>query len=187
MYVYFAPFMNISSKKEAIIMNVIFITAFLVFICMFPSLCVSGALDGIDTALNIVVPSLFPFFVVSKMFILSGGASFFGRFLNGFMKCLFNVSGNGASSFVIGIVSGYPVGAMTVCETYGRGEISKDEAQNLIGFCNNSGPSFLIGAVGCAMLGSREIGFALYLIHVLSAITVGVISRWQIKGVAQKT
>ena len=162
-------------------MKIIAFFVMIIIICAFPNLTISGASDGINTCLYTVLPSLFPFFVVSKMLIFSGGAAFFGRFLHPVMKILFNVSGNGAASFVLGTVSGYPIGAASVCETYKRGEISKNEAQNLLGFCNNSGPCFLIGAIGEAMLGSRNLGFALYIIHILASISVGFLLGRSIK------
>lgn len=151
-------------------------TAMIFLVCAFPSLCISGASDGINTCLKIVIPSLFPFFVVSKMFIMSGGAGFFGKYLGSFMK-LFNIGKKGAAPFVLGIVSGYPIGAYSACDMYKRGEITRSEAQNLLAFCNNSGPCFLIGAIGVQMLGSKNIGYALYAIHILSSISVGIALR----------
>ncbi len=63
------------------------------------------------------------------------------------MKPIFNVPGIGAYAFIMGIISGYPVGAKIVTEFRKNGECSKVEAERLLSFSNNSGPLFIIGTV----------------------------------------
>lgn len=63
------------------------------------------------------------------------------------MKPIFNVPGIGAYAFIMGIISGYPVGAKIVTEFRKNGECSKAEAERLLSFTNNSGPLFIIGTV----------------------------------------
>ncbi len=55
--------------------------------------------------------------------------------------------GIGAYAFIMGIISGYPVGASIVTEFRNSGECSKAEAERLLSFTNNSGPLFIIGTV----------------------------------------
>ena len=45
-------------------------------------------------------------------------------------------------------------------------------------FCNNSGPLFVIGSVGAAVYGNIRVGVILYVIHILSALTVGICFRF---------
>lgn len=59
-------------------------------------------------------------------------------------------------------------------ELYEKSMITKEEAERLLPFCNNSGPLFIIGAVG-SMLGNVSLGVKLYVIHVISAFLTGVI------------
>ena len=164
-------------------MAVSFVVMLFVLAC--PSVSVLGVKNALNICFNTVVPSLFPFFVLAKMFIKSGGAVYFGRILSPFIKIMFNVNPNGALPFVLGLISGYPLGAITVCDLYKKGDLSKDEAQSLLGFCNNSGPSFLIGAVGLVMMGSVKYGFMLYFVHILSSVSVGVMFRGSIKQKAR--
>jgi hypothetical protein len=73
-------------------------------------------------------------------------------------------------AFICGIISGYPIGAKSVCDIYARGKISKSEAESLLAYCNNSGPLFVIGAVGVGIYGSLTVGVALYMVHIFCAI-----------------
>ncbi len=147
----------------------------------YPDTVMSSASDALGTCFNILLPSLFPFFVLSRIFISSGGASILGRLMRPIMKPLFKINGNGAAVFILGIISGYPVGAKTAIDLYNQSSITKKEAENLVCFCNNSGPLFIMGALGAGMLSSQRAGIFLYIIHILSAVTVGFLLRFTIK------
>ena len=125
-----------------------------------------------------IIPSLFPFFVLSRFLIKTGFAKTVGKILSPFMKFLFKVNGTGGVAFIIGIISGYPTGAKAICDLYKSGDIQKNEAEALLPYCNNSGPLFVIGAVGTGMLGNASTGMFLYIIHIISAVLTGVIMRF---------
>ena len=55
--------------------------------------------------------------------------------------------------------------------------MSAGECERLLAFCNNSGPAFLIGAIGGGVFGSARVGVLLYLVHVLSALLTGLFFR----------
>ena len=64
--------------------------------------------EGLALCAQSVIPSLFPFFVVSALLVSLGFAQFLGRPLEGFMRVLFHVGGNGAAALVLGLAGGYP-------------------------------------------------------------------------------
>lgn len=149
-----------------------------------PTKSIEGAFNALKLCAETVIPSLFPFIFCGNMFIALGAARILSKYLSVIMYPLFGVSGAGALAFVLGIVSGYPVGASCAVSLYNSGECSKTEAEQLIAFCNNSGPMFIIGAVGTGMFQNPKIGFFLYIIHVFSAILCGMIFRF--RGKKQK-
>jgi len=126
---------------------------------------------------DIIIPSLYPFFVCSGLLIYSGFAGVVARIMSPVMKPLFAVNGSGAAAFVLGIISGYPLGASTACSLYESGYISKYEAERLLGFCNNSGPLFILGAVGVSLFGNMKIGWIIYISHIAAAFIVGIIMK----------
>lgn len=108
---------------------------------------------------------------------------FLGKLLNNIMRPLFNVSGEGGFAFIMGIISGYPVGAKIACNFRENNICSKEECERLLSFTNNSGPLFIIGTVGISMFGSSTIGLLLFITHLIACITVGVIFRfWHCKS-----
>lgn len=137
---------------------------------------------GMELCCDILAPSLFPFFVCSGLLIYSGFCEVLSKIFRPVMRPLFNVGGAGAAAFILGIISGYPLGASTACSLYDSGYLSKSECERLLAFCNNSGPLFILGSIGTAIYHSPKIGILLYIAHIFAALSVGLIFRFYKKN-----
>lgn len=149
----------------------------MISLAMFPEQSVQAARDGLTLCVNVIIPSLFPFFVLSSLMMNLGISRYFGKVLEPVMRPLFNVPGECSAALVLGFVGGYPVGAKTALTLYESGSCTKDEAERLLSFCNNSGPAFILGVVGAGIFSSSKIGLMLYLAHFMASIIVGIIFR----------
>ena len=134
--------------------------------------------SGLALWANSVVPSLFPFFVATELLMHTNIISIIGNLLNKFMKPIFNIPGEGAFAFIMGIISGYPMGAKIAANFRENNICSKEECERLLSFTNNSGPLFIIGTVGILMFQNTTIGILLFITHLLACITVGFIFRY---------
>lgn len=161
--------------KFMFIILVLYLTIFLV---LFPKSALSAANNAINLCLGTIIPSLFPFFVCSGLLSVLGFSSLCSRFLSPIMRPLFRLPGSGAITFILGLVSGYPVGASSAIDLYTSGQCTKCEAERMTAFCNNSGPLFVIAVVGQSFLGNARFGYILYTSHILSSILVGLIFRF---------
>ncbi len=147
---------------------------------LFPKQSVAAAAEGLTLCREVIVPSLFPFFVVSSLAVELGLAARLGRLLEPVMRRLFNVSGPCAAAFLLGFIGGYPVGARTAIALYERGACTKAEAERLLSFCNNSGPAFILGVVGASVFSDSRVGLLLYLTHTLASVLTGLcFRRWK--------
>ena len=151
----------------------IFLLMFTICLIIFSSSNLQAAKNGLVIWATSVVPSLFPFFVATELLSFTNVFHIFGRFFNIFMKPLFNISGEGAFALIMGIISGYPVGAKIACDFRKKNIISKTECERLLSFTNNSGPLFIIGTIGIGMYRNSLIGFLLLITHILASFTVG--------------
>lgn len=142
-----------------------------------PEQASAAALEGLSLCGGVIIPSLFPFFVLSGMAVSLGFAGELGGVLAPLLCPLFRISRSGCGALLLGLVGGYPVGAETVRQLWESGQCSREEAQRLLGFCNNCGPAFLLGAAGGGVFGSPAAGLLLLLGHLLGACTVGVLLR----------
>ncbi len=134
--------------------------------------------SGLSLWANSVVPSLFPFFVATELLMHTNIVSQLGLILNNYMKPLFNVRGEGSFAFIMGIISGYPVGAKIATNFRKNNICTKEECERLLSFTNNSGPLFIIGTVGILMFKNTTIGILLFITHILACISVGIIFRF---------
>ena len=153
------------------------VTALAVFaaLLIFPKAASEAALNGLKMCAELIIPSLFPFFVATTLLSELGVTRKLGKVLAPVCEKLFNVSGNGGTAFIIGVTAGYPLGAAYIAGMRKANEISKAEAERLLVFCNNSGPAFIIGAAGVGVFNSTAVGLFLYAVHILSAMAGGII------------
>ena len=107
------------------------------FLFFFPAQSAQGARAGVELCLELLIPALFPFFVLSSLFISTGLAQACFQPLEGIIRRLFGVSGPGAAAFCLGLIGGYPTGARAVAQLREQGACSQKEAQRLSLFCNN--------------------------------------------------
>ena len=148
----------------------------MLMLAVFPTYSLTSAKEALRLCFENIIPSLFPFFVLSQLLINTGFAKAAGKLISPIIRPLFKVSGTGGVAFLIGLISGYPSGAKSVSDLYKSGNLDKADAERLLPFCNNSGPLFIIGAVGLGMLKNQHTGLMLYIVHILSAIIAGFIS-----------
>jgi hypothetical protein len=131
-----------------------------------------GASEGITLCIRSLIPSLFPFFVLS--ILLTGALS--GQTI----KCLKPIGAlcklpaGSESVFAVCMLGGYPVGAQNISLLLQQGQLSHSAAMRLLGFCNNAGPSFIFGVLG-SMFSSKIVPWLLWIVHLLSAFIVGML------------
>ena len=171
--------MELDMRKKILYASLVGVTLLLI---LNPQKSVMYAQNAMELCGSVIVPSLFPFFVCSGLLIYSGFCELLAKAMQPVMKPMFNVNGSGAAAFVLGIISGYPLGAVTACRLYEKNYLSKTETERLLAFCNNSGPLFILGAVGISMYHNPRIGIALYAAHILSAILTGLLFRFYRKN-----
>lgn len=164
-------------KLQQLILPLILIS-FTICLVIFSNTNLSAAKNGLILWSNSIVPSLFPFFVATELLSHTNFTYYLGKVLNKFMRPLFNIRGEGSFAFIMGIISGYPIGAKIAANFRQNKICSKEECERLLSFTNNSGPLFIIGTVGITMFGNSTIGFLLLITHLLASITVGFIFRF---------
>lgn len=154
--------------------SIVFIT-FILALLLFSNTNLSAARTGLSLWAKFVVPTLFPFFVATELLLHTNVIAIIGKFLNPIMKPIFKVPGISAFAFIMGSISGYPVGAKIVTSLRNNNLVSREQGERLLSFTNNSGPLFIIATVGIGLFGSSTIGILLLVIHLLSAISSAIV------------
>ena len=139
--------------------------------------CRAAVEEALSLCARSVIPSLFPFLVISSLLLAMGFGDLTASVLSGLMEPLFRIGGPSSAPLVLGLLGGYPIGAKTAGELYQSHALSRQEAERLLTFCNNCSPVFLISVLGSGIFGSVCAGVWLLLIHVGSALLVGLLFR----------
>ena len=130
--------------------------------------------EGICLWAECVVPSLFPFMVVSSLLCGLGAIDLACSPFKRVCK-RFKISPAALPLFLLSAVSGYPAGSRLLCEYYSNGKISTSEAQTLAPLCSICSPTFALGTVGFKAFGGGYHGVKLLFAAYLSVILVSVI------------
>ena len=164
---------------------------FLIVLLLCPTYCVQGIKNGLEYASGIIIPSLFPYIVLSGFIMRSGSDIIIGKLFSLVMKKFFYLPEVCAPCVIMSFIGGFPVGAKCTSLLYRQGRITARQARQLMDFCVCSGPAFLISAVGAVMLGNKSAGIILYISQIISGliigILVGIISRIKTAQDSQNT
>ncbi len=151
------------------------VLSFAALLLLHPETASAAMEEGLLLCFRTVIPSLFPFFVVTSLLTQLGFAALLQSVFSPLMEPLFKLRGACALPLLTGLLGGYPTGAKTVADLHREGIIFREEAELLLGFCCNCGPGFLMGFVGAGVLGGAALGARLYVIHAASAFLTGII------------
>ena len=149
-----------------------------VLLISFPKLCAEGVRKGIKLCAEIIVPSLFPFLVLSSFATLSGTTDFLGKKTDSFFRKIFNLSGRGGAVVFFSLFAGFPVGVSMACDLFMKNKISKTEAERIALSCVNAGPAFVIGAVGSTLLSSFKAGLLIFISLSVSSVFITYLSKF---------
>lgn len=151
--------------------------AVIILLAINPHPVISATFRGLSVWAKIVLPSLFCFFILSK--ILMQRPSSFVMFMpldKPFAKA-FGVRRFGGYVMMMSALTGYPLGAKLIYEFRSQGLISQIDAKKMIAFCSTSGPMFVVGSVGISMFGDARLGLIVFVCHILSSFLNGFLYR----------
>ena len=145
-------------------------------ILCFPTASTQGARNGLQFCGEILIPSIFPFMVLSSFVVKSGLSGRMGRALSPITQTLFHLPGSTGATILIGMIGGYPSGARGVKALIERGEISEKQGARMLCFAVGAGPAFVISAVGGGLLHSGRAGVLLFLSQITAALLIGILA-----------
>lgn len=148
--------------------------AFGVLVLAVPEAATRGFAGGTALCLQSVLPALFPFFVVCELLTAAPPPAVL---LRPMQRVLGLASAETARALLLSWVGGYAVCARLAGQLYGAGRITRRDAALLqvLGCC--SGPGFVIGCVGGALLGNVRLGVVLYTAQIGANLGAGAVCQ----------
>ena len=133
----------------------------------------TAASEGISLCLSTIIPSLFPFCVIS-IYFTGICSSYPTKFMRPVEK-MFRLPSNTGSVLLLGFLGGYPVGAKCIQQMYTSGNISREDAHRMLSFCCNAGPAYIFG-IGTLLFSDVRLCWLVWLIQIASSLAVAYLS-----------
>ena len=109
--------------------------------------CIQLASTGLLIWYRNMIPSLFPFMVLSGFMIRCGLSVTIGQWLQPVLGIIFRLPAQMLYAIFMGFLCGFPMGAKIAVDMMETGEINETEGEYLLSFCNNIGPLYMLGYI----------------------------------------
>lgn len=113
----------------------------------YPARSLDYAYTGLILWFRKMIPTLFPFMILSGIMVRMNLTEGFARFFHPLFHKIWGTSLNGSYVILMGMLCGFPMGARVVGELCQAGKLSEKEGAYLLSFCNNIGPIYFLSFV----------------------------------------
>lgn len=132
---------------------------------------------SLDTWVNNLIPSMFPFFIISDILISYQIINYIPKVIKKYFSLIFNVGEEELSIFFLSLLSGFPSNARITRNLYQENLISKESASHALTFTHFANPLFILSTVGVIFLNNELYGYIILISHYLGNIIIGILSR----------
>lgn len=140
-----------------------------------PSIYAKSCLNAISVWAFKVLPLMFPFFIFTRLIVNLYQPK--PNLMDKFFNKAYHAPIGSFSTFFLSTLSGYPMGAKLICSMHENKQITSAEAKKMLSFCSVSGPMFMLGTVGVAMLGNFKAGIIILISNIIASLLNGLIYR----------
>lgn len=145
-------------------------------ILVFPEYSSNGVKKGLTFCSNILIPSLFPFMVISGFIVKSNLSLKLGKIMSPITEFLFHLPGCTGPTILLGLIGGYPTSARGIKSLFEQDAIDTSQAERMLFFSVGAGPAFVISVVGTNFLGSNKAGVIILISQIIASISLGIIT-----------
>lgn len=159
-----------------ILINLVLLNIF-IFIFVYSSEIKTSILFAFDIWVNNLIPSMFPFLLISNLLINYGFLDILSFIIGPFIEKVYKLPKVCAYPIVASIFTGFPTGSKYTKDLLSSNKISVEDANRLIMFTSFSNPLFIVSAVGETLLNNKKIGFFIFFTHLISGLLIGLLYR----------
>lgn len=163
-------------KKESLII-ISTLLFFFIFIFIYSKEVSQSIIFSISLWKDNLLPSLFPFLLVSELLIEYGFIDLISSFLGKYMVIFFNLPKESSYAFFTSLFSGFPSGSKYVKDLLEKKLLTEEEANYLIMFTHYSNPLFIVSTIGILLLNNIKYGYIILFSHILSNILIAFIYK----------
>lgn len=133
--------------------------------------------DGTNLWFKNLLPTIFPFFIITDILNNYHLTDYFSLMLGNFLQKVFKLPKSTAYVLVMSIISGFPSNSKFIKELLDTQEINNKQATKLLTMTHFSNPLFIVGTIGISFLEDKRLGIIILIIHYLTNLLVGFLFR----------
>lgn len=126
---------------------------------------------------NTLIPSMFPFFVISDILISYNIVYYIPEVITNIFSKIFNINKISTTIFFLSLISGFPAGARNIRTYYDKGLINSDDASHILLFTHFSNPMFILSTVAILFFNNEKYGYIILISHYLGNFIIGIFLR----------
>lgn len=162
-----------SNIKTAI--KVILVLMYSIGAVLYANEASDSIVKNIFVCINVIIPSMFIFMVISSYILSSGLYRKLFSPLYYIFKRLLKIDESLFSVFFLSLIGGYPIGIKLLSELIAQNKNYYAIAEKSIGFLYCISPSFSITMFGIGLYGNIQAGLIIYISNVLSNLIIAIL------------
>lgn len=164
-------------KKYTNIIIIVFSLTIFVLLFIKKKVVIDSVFNSLNIFIASLLPSLFPFFVISDILINYNFINYIPKFIKNILLKIFNISDNALFILIISMFSGFPNNGRNICNLYKKGGISKKECEHLLLFNHFCNPLFIINVIPNLIGIDYKYAYIILIVHYLSNFIIGYLFR----------
>lgn len=173
-------------NKMKIIFKTVILLLLLTLFLVFPKQMADSISESINVCLDIIIPSMFVFMVLSSYIIDQGIYRVIISPVYYLLKWLLPLNKELFSIFILSLIGGYPTGIKLLQERIAENKNYHEIYERMAGACYCVSPVFAINIIGYGIYSSMEAGIIVYISNVLACFITAIITARKISRITDK-
>lgn len=168
-------------NKTTAILKTALVPLILTLFIIFPKQMADSISESIGVCLDVIIPSMFVFMVLSSYIIDEGIYKAIFSPIYFLLKRILPLNKELFSIFLLSLIGGYPTGIKLLHERIAENNNYHEIYERMAAVCYCVSPVFAVNIIGYGIYGSTEAGVAVYISNVLSCFILAVFTARSIR------
>lgn len=165
-------------KKKLYSLLILTVLLFTIFYIFINSNTINNAIYfSYELFIKNIFPSLFPMFIISYILVEIGIPNVLASIFCKVFNKLFLVKSQASFVFFMSLLTGFPSSAKYIDMLIEKNKIDQNDASKILTFTFFSNPLFIVNTVGIMFFNNVNIGFIIFISHIIGNVCVGIIFR----------
>jgi len=137
----------------------------------------NSVLSSIYLFIDVLIPSLLPFFVFVDILNHYHLTEFFGSIISKPFSKIFGMDDTSFFIYLFSLISGFPTSTKMIVDACSNNSLNIKRANRLILFCHSPNIIFVINVIAIGFIGNKKYWLAIFLTYLTSTVIIALFTR----------